>query len=116
MNGREDRIIFMKKKNIVFVLCLIFALGFLFVPQEGRNAEAASRTRLSSISLKIVPGKTEKLRIYGRRGRKVVWTSSRPRVVSVENGKLTAFKRAVHQRSQRGWGLRNFIVKYGLSD
>ena len=92
MNGREDRIIFMKKKNIVFVLCLIFALGFLFMPQEGRNAEAASRTRLSSTSLKVVPGKTEKLRIYGRRGRKVVWTSSRPRVVSVENGKLTALK------------------------
>ena len=66
----------MKKKNIVFVLCLIFALGFLFMPQEGRNAEAASRTRLSSTSLKVVPGKTEKLRIYGRRGRKVVWTSS----------------------------------------
>ena len=53
MNGREDRIIFMKKKNIVFVLCLIFALGFLFMPQEGRNAEAASRTRLSSTSLKV---------------------------------------------------------------
>ena len=32
----------MKKKNIVFALCLIFALGFLFMPQEGRNAEAAS--------------------------------------------------------------------------
>lgn len=61
MNGREDRIIFMKK-NIVFALCLIFALGFLFMPQEGRNAEAASRTRLSSTSLKVVPGKTEKLR------------------------------------------------------
>ena len=43
MNGREDRIIFMKKKNIVFVLCLIFALGFLFMPQEGRNAEARQR-------------------------------------------------------------------------
>ena len=51
MNDRKDRIIFMKKKNIVFALCLIFALGFLFMPQGGRNAEAASRTRLSSTSL-----------------------------------------------------------------
>ena len=101
MNGREDRIIFMKK-NIVFALCLIFALGFLFMPQEGRNAEAASRTRLSSTSLKVVPGKTEKLRIYGRRGRKVVWTSSRPRVVSVENGKLTALKGGTSTITARG--------------
>lgn len=31
------------------------------MPQEGRNAEAASRTRLSSTSLKVVPGKTRNL-------------------------------------------------------
>lgn len=82
----------MKKKNIVFAFCLILALGFLFVPQKGRNVEAASGTRISHTSLKLVPGKTEKLKVYGRRGRKVVWTSSRPRVVSVEKGKITALK------------------------
>lgn len=82
----------MKKKNIVFALCLIFALGFLFVPQKGGNVEAASRTRLSHTSLKLVPGKTEKLTVYGRKGRKVIWTSSKPKVVSVEKGKITALK------------------------
>lgn len=88
---------------------------FFSCHRKAENAEAASRTRLSSTSLKVVPGKTEKLKIYGRRGRKVVWTSSRPRVVSVENGKLTALKGGTSTITA-GWGAQKLHCKVRLSD
>ena len=82
----------MKKRNMFLVLCLSLVMGFLFMPQKGGQVEAASKMRISHSSIKMVPGKTEKLKVYGKNGRKVVWTSSRPRVVSVKKGKITALK------------------------
>lgn len=82
----------MKKKNVFFITCFILLMGFFMMPKGTVDAQAATRTRLNYTSIKMAQGKTTKIKVLGRRGRKVKWTSSNPKVVTVEAGKLTALK------------------------
>ena len=82
----------MKKKNIFFITCFILLMGFFVMPKGTMDTQAATRMRLNYTSLKMAQGKTTKIKVLGRNGHKVKWTSSNPKVATVENGKITTLK------------------------
>ena len=82
----------MKKKNIFFITCFILLMGFFVMPSTKLTTQAAIKTRLNYTSIKMAEGKTRQIKVLGRRGRKVKWTSNNPKVATVENGKITTLK------------------------
>lgn len=82
----------MKKTKLFFVTCFIFLMGFFIIPTGKTDAQAATRTRLNYTSVKIAQGKSRQIKVLGRRGRKVTWTSNNPNVATVKRGKITALK------------------------
>lgn len=82
----------MKKKNVFLITCFILLMGFFVMPKGTMDTQASTRTRLNYTSLKMAQGKTTKLKVLGRNGRKVKWTSNNPNVATVDNGKITTLK------------------------
>ena len=82
----------MKKKNILFITCIILLMGFFVTSKGVLNVQAATRTRLNYTSVKIAQGETKQVKVLGMRGRKVKWTSNNSKIVTVEKGKITALK------------------------
>ena len=82
----------MKKKNILFITCIILLMGFFVTSKGVLNVQAATRTRLNYTSVKIAQGETKQVKVLGKRGRKVKWTSNNSKIVTVEKGKITALK------------------------
>lgn len=83
----------MIKKAVPFGLGFLFLLVFFLLPTGSVRVQAAAAPRFASTSVKIAQGHSKKLKIKNKRGRKVKkWWSSNKKIVTVENGKITAVK------------------------
>lgn len=82
----------MKKKQLFLITCFVLAFGFFLFPQGKVDADAAARARLNYSSIKMEQLKTRQIKVINRRGRRVVWTSSNPKVILVDNGRITTLK------------------------
>ena len=70
----------MKKKNIFLMTCFILLMAFFVIPKGTINTQASTRTRLNYTSLKMAQGKTTKIKVIGKNGRRVKWTNNNPKI------------------------------------
>src|SRR5699024_2602040 len=89
-NSKGGRII-MKKLGKHYLALLIFAAAFVIFAQSG--CAARKPTQLSETSITMVAGKTKKLKLRKVKNKKVKWSSSNKKVISVdERGQLYSLK------------------------
>ena len=81
----------MKKLGKHYLALLIFAAAFVIFAQSG--CAARKPTQLSETSITMVAGKTKKLKLRKVKNKKVKWSSSNKKVISVdERGQVYALK------------------------
>lgn len=107
----------MKKRRLFFFTCFLLLMGFFLIPGGKAEVQAATRTRLNYTSVKIAQGKVRQIKVLGRRGRKVRWSSSNPKVATVTKGRITALKggKATITARVGSKRLRCYVTSVGLN-
>lgn len=107
----------MKKGKLFFFTCFLLLMGFFLIPGGKAEVQAATRTRLNYTSVKIAQGKVRQIKVLGRRGRKVRWSSSNSKIATVANGRITALKggKATIIAKVGSKRLRCYVTSVGLN-
>ncbi len=82
----------MKKQLKLLAAGLFLFTGILFMPTSEAQVQAAT-PRMNYTSLTLKQGKTKKLKVKGFKGKKIRWSSSNEKVVTVnKKGKISTLK------------------------